>query len=265
MNKKGGSQTDTLVKLVLIFFISLLSFSVGTFVGKQFSDSQHKLANLEEDYGGQNLTASVENDDLQAQDGKVVTDQEVADLAREFVKAERQHMETTEYSAKATAKKSETKRPDAPVDVAKNQAAEKASPRQPANDGNKEAKDMKKVLGDVQNIAQKVAQKQAPVEPTTTSEKRHPSSLPPAVSNSIIGKYTVQIASYASEKEAETHARNLASKGFPAFYLPAEVKGKTWYRVSVGSFSAREQAVEFKTQLLQQAKINSAIVQKVTQ
>lgn len=47
MNQIGGSRTDTLIKLVLVFFLSLLSFSVGTFVGKQFSDSQHKIADLE--------------------------------------------------------------------------------------------------------------------------------------------------------------------------------------------------------------------------
>lgn len=49
-NQRGGAKTDTMVKLILVFFVSLLSFSVGTFVGKQFSDSQHKLAALEQGY-----------------------------------------------------------------------------------------------------------------------------------------------------------------------------------------------------------------------
>ncbi|MBK7844822.1 MAG: hypothetical protein IPJ71_14245 [Bdellovibrionales bacterium] len=50
LSQRGGSKADTVVKLVLIFFISLLSFSVGTFVGKQVSDSDYKRASLEEDY-----------------------------------------------------------------------------------------------------------------------------------------------------------------------------------------------------------------------
>lgn len=33
---------DTLVKVVLVFFLSLLSFSVGTFIGKQVSDADHQ-------------------------------------------------------------------------------------------------------------------------------------------------------------------------------------------------------------------------------
>ena len=44
---KGNSKADTLVKVVLVFFISLLSFSVGTFVGKQVSDSHHRRMALE--------------------------------------------------------------------------------------------------------------------------------------------------------------------------------------------------------------------------
>jgi len=33
---------DFLVKVVLVFFISLLSFSLGTYMGKQVSDEQHE-------------------------------------------------------------------------------------------------------------------------------------------------------------------------------------------------------------------------------
>ena len=45
--ERYGSKTDVVVKLILVFFISLLSFSIGTFVGKKFSDNQHKIAQLE--------------------------------------------------------------------------------------------------------------------------------------------------------------------------------------------------------------------------
>ena len=42
-----GAKSDVAVKLVLVFFISLLSFSIGTYIGKKYSDNQHKLAQLE--------------------------------------------------------------------------------------------------------------------------------------------------------------------------------------------------------------------------
>lgn len=41
------SQADTLVKIVLIFFISLISFSIGTFVGKQVSDADNARTRCE--------------------------------------------------------------------------------------------------------------------------------------------------------------------------------------------------------------------------
>ena len=42
-----SQKTDNLIKLALVFFVSLLSFSIGTYVGKKYSDNQHKLALLE--------------------------------------------------------------------------------------------------------------------------------------------------------------------------------------------------------------------------
>lgn len=38
-----SSKADTLVKVVLVFFISLLSFSIGTFMGKQVADHDHEV------------------------------------------------------------------------------------------------------------------------------------------------------------------------------------------------------------------------------
>ncbi len=51
--EKGSSKADTLVKVVLVFFISLLSFSVGTFVGKTVSDTDHRRVALEGEFKGE--------------------------------------------------------------------------------------------------------------------------------------------------------------------------------------------------------------------
>ena len=37
----------TAIKLILVAFLSLLAFSVGSFVGKQFADSQKRIAKVE--------------------------------------------------------------------------------------------------------------------------------------------------------------------------------------------------------------------------
>src|SRR5690606_26691962 len=52
----------------------------------------------------------------------------------------------------------------------------------------------------------------------------------------------VQMASYPSQEEASIHAYELVKKGCSAFPVPAEAKGKTWYRVRVGSFKTSAEA-----------------------
>src|SRR4051812_11118357 len=91
-----GAKTDVIVKLVLVFFISLLSFSIGTFVGKKYSDNQHKLAALEPEKGGHESRevasehgAKEEHGEAKehgtAKAGESMSDEEIAKLAEEFV------------------------------------------------------------------------------------------------------------------------------------------------------------------------------------
>src|SRR3954454_5697248 len=90
MDQNGGSRPDTLMKLVLVFFLSLLSFSVGTFVGKQFSDSQHKLAELENNGSeAERSTASIPPDVTKAQPSEAITEEEISKLSDEFLKKEK--------------------------------------------------------------------------------------------------------------------------------------------------------------------------------
>jgi len=82
--EKFGSKTDTIVKLVLVFFVCLLSFSIGTFVGKKFSDNQHKLAKFEPTHSDREV-ASVDPHSGDVKPNDALTDDEVAKLAEEFV------------------------------------------------------------------------------------------------------------------------------------------------------------------------------------
>src|ERR1700722_9354343 len=87
--EKGSSKADTLVKVVLVFFISLLSFSVGTFVGKQVSDSDHRRMTLEgEVKAGDGDVAS--SDKAEGQEGaSKISEKDVENLTEEFVNREK--------------------------------------------------------------------------------------------------------------------------------------------------------------------------------
>src|SRR5665213_218693 len=98
---KGSSKADTLVKVVLVFFISLLSFSVGTFVGKQVSDSDHRRIALEGEYKAERGVASTES----AKDGdEKISEKEVESLTEEFVNKEKGAETATAETAEKTDK-----------------------------------------------------------------------------------------------------------------------------------------------------------------
>ena len=99
-NHVGGTRMDTVVKLVLIFFISLLSFAVGTFVGKGVSDSEYREAALERgDYKNFRETASADSDShdhhgtaTKKAANDALSEEDIASLTEEFVNAEKKEM-----------------------------------------------------------------------------------------------------------------------------------------------------------------------------
>ena len=121
--------------------------------------------------------------------------------------------------------------------------------------------------------AEKVAHGEAPshAEKAKAALKTQPASLPKEVGGSTAGKYTVQVASYPTEAEAKKMSSGLKEKGFSAFYVATKIKDrksnteKTWYRVSVGLFATQKEAATYKTELMSQAKVSSAMVQKITE
>ena len=248
LNQNGGSRTDTLIKLVLVFFLSLLSFSVGTFVGKQFSDSQHKIAELEDSgsEGGRGTASAVAPEAAKVEPGQSITEEEIAKLSDEFVKKEK-----AGATDPAVAK-------EAVENMAGNLIGEEVGT------GEHKKVDLKKsvtVHDEIKKVSDRIA-KGEKVEAPKKVQSRIPANLPKELGASSIGKFTVQVSSHPDEAQAKTHAQQLIEKGFSAFYIPADVKGKTWYRVSVGEFASRKEALEHRTKLMQ-AGISTAIIQKI--
>ena len=247
-----ASKSDMVVKLVLVFFISLLSFSVGIFAGKKYSDNQHTLAQLEPQKGEKTAreVASVNNEENSKEKSGTMTDEEIAKLAEEFVSDEKAPTGGEGHGEKAAAHGEVTGNTEAKHDAA---SAKTATTQEPST------------------VAKDLAAGKAPAAHTATEtkavakENRVPSSLPANVAQYTVGKFTVQVASYNNEGEAQKLATELKDKGYSAFYIPANIKGKTWFRVSVGQFATPKEAASYRTELLSKAKVSSAIVQKITE
>ena len=256
-NSGAGSKADAAVKLVLVFFVSLLSFSVGTFVGKKVSDANHRRADLENEYSVPNATdRTVASEEKASPDAEAVTDEEVAALTKEFVEAERDVASTTTETKATTEKKDgykkmgamETKKEVAPV--AEKKPTEKAVKKMAAAKNDK-----------VKTAADRIAKDMAPAKDIKKVKK--PVQKLPGVATTAIGKYTVQVASYASEGEARVQVAKLKDKGYGAFYVPASVKGNTWYRVSIGLFTDQKSATNYRSEVLKSRVVNTAIVQRI--
>lgn len=56
------------------------------------------------------------------------------------------------------------------------------------------------------------------------------------------GGYAIQIASLSDPESAATVRDRFLSKGYPAYVRKADLNGKTWYRVRIGSYPSKEKA-----------------------
>ena len=289
--ERSGSKTDAIVKLVLVFFVALLSFSIGTFVGKKFSDNQHKMAQMEpgSEEGGEHKEAAAHDDaakhDEAAKEGehgeaanheeasadhgaanehgakdehgdrnvasvsadahnvkpeKALSDEEISKLAEEFV------VDDKKESTKGHGKEA--------VHEEKKVAAEKS---------HESKTETTKAHGKEEASHESKSEEHVAAIPSSAS--RIPSALPKEVAaSSALGKYTVQVASYPSEQEAQKRAAELKEKGFSAFYISAKIKNQTWYRVNVGLFTTQKEADAYKKDLISKAQVSSPMVQKLS-
>jgi len=72
--------------------------------------------------------------------------------------------------------------------------------------------------------------------------------------------WTVQVASFAQEKDAESLARKLTQKGYDVYIIAAEVGGKTQHRVQIGELTSRQKAFELQQTLKASEKLDQAFI-----
>ncbi|MGZ3787922.1 MAG: SPOR domain-containing protein [Bacteriovorax sp.] len=75
--------------------------------------------------------------------------------------------------------------------------------------------------------------------PNMSTEPKHEV----AAKDGLSGKFTIQLGSHRTLKEAEDFAEGFKARGYDPIINQIEIKGKgTWYRVSLGAFNAQEEA-----------------------
>lgn len=300
LNERGASSWDLVLKILSITLVSLFAFSSGIWFGKKLSDSDYQRQALEGEFDREVRKSSDAVADHQDHGDDALTDEEVAAATDKALEAQRKvATEGTGTAEKAeqvaastgttTVGTAHATKSTAAVNHATNQtsaghatshatnapaavaASTQAAPQAPVKTtaravASAASDSAKPDLSAAHQAAARVANNAAPT--TAASEKqatesRVPSSLPKTVGTTSDVEFTVQVASYPTAEAAREHVDSMVKKGFPAFPVEAKINGKTWYRVSVGSFKSFNDASKFRAQLLKQADLPSAIVQKI--
>ncbi len=77
------------------------------------------------------------------------------------------------------------------------------------------------------------------------------------------GQYTVQVASFEKRLGAVKITDQLKSRGYPAYFLEVNIKGRVCYRVMCGNFKDREEASKYQKILARQGKVHDCFVTRV--
>jgi len=232
-NKNKESKLNVVLTALLVVFVCLLSFGVGVISGKGWSDRAYKVRHIEEDtHLKMALSGHLEDAPL----GEEMTEKEVQLLTERALEEAR--AQVPDIADQRRLKPNPAEESSLPSSEVASQDEE--------SDENKASK----TVG--AHSAEKKAQRQvSSIVPKPTMPK--PSSI----------EFTVQVAAYKTMTEAEAHSQKLIDKGFPAFPVKATISGSEWYRVSIGSFKTREQAVKYEKALQKQSIVKSTFVQKI--
>lgn len=244
-------NTNRIIELALVFFISLFSFSIGTFVGKKYSDNQHRLALLEPNKKTEEraaVEAAAHTEATTNTSESEITDADVAKMAEEFSsEGETVHGSEATHAAGT----GQTASGDEHGETTTKEIVKAAPMNIHANEATKNVKTIKADTKDVKEVSAHAAETERDVASIPANAK-------------TMQNYTVQVGSYPSEAEANKMTESLLARGYKANAVPANVNGKTMYRVQVGMFNSFNDAQEYKKELVEKNRLTSAFVQKVS-
>lgn len=127
-------------------------------------------------------------------------------------------------------------------------AKEEEEVRAAEGEGRSSEREKKSEVEDKEEGRPRVAKVEETKPPVKTTLK------PPA------GRYTVNVASFREKARAERLMKELDGKGYRAFVAKSALPKKgTWYRVSVGRFSSREEAQAFAKTLKEKEGMDSFV------
>lgn len=236
-NYNNGPKKSKIVPLFIAFAILfVVVFGLGVIIGKGLGgpntntiERSYDIESPEIEYGTPDDITDEESDSLDIDSEVIVLDEDDSDADKDIQggsedtdNTESQQKETTEVATPTKA----------PAEV---KATEKPEP------------EPKKVIEEKETA-------EIIIEKPKTPEKKSPKDSGPMPKVDPNGLYTVQIGAFQNQTEANKLMNSLKSNGYPAFIKQVETPDKKiWYRVRVGTFSTRPDAISYGDKLKQRA------------
>ncbi len=220
--KSGIIQT---IKWTSMCFVCLMTFSLGIFLGKQWSDTDPQSVNISSELDSN--TKKVQPDQKQVKD----THSEVQDIHSEKKPPQEVHSQTNTTT---------TTNP---------------SQRKPSSDTEEVQKHQDKKIPEKNELES---------SETPQMESSSYNNLPLKVKKTLSAKYTIQLRTYKKEDQAISYLKNLKDQGIDAFYMSfTDDNDQTWYRVSSGVYSDKTLANNELQRILKTTSVEDASIKEI--
>ncbi|WP_341325540.1 SPOR domain-containing protein [Methylotuvimicrobium sp. KM2] len=158
-------------------------------------------------------------------------------------------------SSEAQLAQSASKTEATPTDTEKKIEQEEGSP--PVSDVTNETGQVAALEARIKELETKLAKATAPPVKKAASKSSAPIKRSPPKSKAPSAGWSVNLISFKQDWYANRKAAEFSKQGVPAKVIPVQVKGQTWYRLSVSGFKSRDEASAYAARVKKTHNLDS--------
>lgn len=246
MSNNSGTNNSKIISLFITFAVLfIVVFSLGVIIGKGLggSDTQTIERSYDEDVSSEKFS-----EPELVGEGSIVQDSNLTEIeSKELVVDEETEIDTDDAPKQSSADQAEVVKTDDNADT--KTPSEKPQSNELSKESDSQSNEETEPL--------KVSIEKSPLENQSSTPAK---SAMPKIDPS--GRYTVQIGAFQDQSQANRLLNSMKSKGYPVFIKQMESPdNKRWYRVRVGTFSTRDDAISYGDKIKEkEARIKSVFI-----
>lgn len=245
-NNNSGPKNSKIVSLFITFAVLfIVVFSLGVIIGKGLGGSDTKT--IERSYDD-DVSSEEFSEPKLVGEGSIVQDSNLTEIeSKELIVDEETEIDTDDGPKQSTTDQTEVVETDDNADT--KAPSEKSQSNELPKESDSKSKEGTEFL--------EVSIEKSPLENQDSIPAK---SAIPKIDPS--GRYTVQIGAFQDQSQANRLLNSMKSKGYPVFIKQMESPdNKHWYRVRVGTFSTRNDAISYGDKIKEkESRIKSVFI-----